>query len=183
MTALSNFDLEFLQWLQSHRIEAFDSFFHALSSSTTMLAILGVLVISAIYFFKKDSISKIDFVSFWVLFATSLSINAVLKFLVARPRPFVTHPEILKMYDAGPYSFPSGHTITAFAIALGILFIIKQRMYAIPFFIWAILVTYSRMVLGSHYLTDVTASIVIASVLFAVILNKRKQTKNAAEAF
>ncbi|WP_417372283.1 hypothetical protein, partial [Gelidibacter japonicus] len=90
MTALSNFDLEFLQWLQSHRIEAFDSFFHALSSSTTMLAIVGVLVISALYFFKKDSISKIDFVSFWALFATSLSINAVLKFLVARPRPFVT---------------------------------------------------------------------------------------------
>ncbi len=180
MATLSNFEIELLRWFQSHRIEAFDSFFHALSSSTTLLAIVGVLVISAFYFFKKDSISKIDFVSFWALFATSLSINVILKYLIARPRPFVSYPEILKLYDAGPHSFPSGHTITAFAIAFGVLYIVKKRMYAVPVFIWAILVAYSRLILGSHYISDVLTSIVIATVLYLVILSKRNQAKNAA---
>ncbi len=184
MTSLSSFDIELLRWVQSHRIEALDSFFHALSSSTTMIAILGVLAISAFYFFRKDSISKFNFVSFWSLFASSLTLNVIMKYLVARPRPFVTHPEILKLYDAGQYSFPSGHTITAFAIAFGMFFLIKMKnRFAIPVFIWAILVAYSRLILGSHYISDVLASMVIVTVLYLVVVYKRNKAQNPTKLF
>lgn len=96
--------------------------------------------------------------------ATSGIASQILKHLIgrARPRlmdqlgPFHFDPMTFKAVQA---SFPSGHTITAFAIAwtLG-LFLPKRR---IALFSLAVLVALSRVVLGSHYPGDVVAGAAI----------------------
>jgi membrane-associated phospholipid phosphatase len=50
-----------------------------------------------------------------------LCVNAftttALKLALKRDRPFVTFPYLDKQAEAGSYSFPSGHTSSAFALA------------------------------------------------------------------
>ncbi len=86
-----------------------------------------------------------------------------LKALVYRERPFVTHPSIEKLSEAGSSSFPSGHTLEAFAIAAALSLLFSRKQVVIPVYIWAMLVAYSRMALGVHYPSDVLAGIFIGT--------------------
>jgi undecaprenyl-diphosphatase len=83
--------------------------------------------------------------------------------LFSRDRPFITYPDIIKLSEAGSSSFPSGHTIEAFAIAFAVFYLFKERMFVIIIFSWAILVAYTRMALGVHYPLDVLAGIFIGT--------------------
>lgn len=96
--------------------------------------------------------------------ATTSAITIGLKYAVNRPRPFVTYPDIEKRDShAGPYSFPSGHTSSAFALATSLTFSYPKWYVAVPAYLWAITVGYSRMRLGVHFPTDVLAGAVLGS--------------------
>lgn len=58
-------------------------------------------------------------------------------------------------------SFPSGHTVTAFSAAVVITYCCKNKYWAIPLLLIAILVGYSRMYLSEHFFEDVIAGSVI----------------------
>ena len=48
--------------------------------------------------------------------------NIILKNLIARPRPCATYPELVELvHIPTSYSFPSGHTVSAMAVAFTIL--------------------------------------------------------------
>jgi membrane-associated phospholipid phosphatase len=55
----------------------------------------------------------------------------------------------------GFQSFPSGHSTTAFALAMVLSFLAPRWTYAV--LVFGVLVAASRVILGEHYLSDVTA--------------------------
>jgi undecaprenyl-diphosphatase len=61
------------------------------------------------------------------------------------------------------YSFPSGHTITAFAIALPVGICYPELQ--VWLFVAALLIASSRIILGMHFLSDVIAGALIGSAL------------------
>lgn len=61
------------------------------------------------------------------------------------------------------YSFPSGHTATAFAVAITLSLCTKNKNWAIVFLILAVMVGYSRIYLIQHYLIDVTAGALVGT--------------------
>jgi membrane-associated phospholipid phosphatase len=83
------------------------------------------------------------------------------------------------------HSFPSGHTSTAFTMALLLAALMKQRVWVIMLPIAALLVGYSRIYLAQHYLTDVTGGMAIGllSSAFSLVIyraalrwNSRRKT-------
>ncbi|KXG76470.1 phosphatase PAP2 family protein [Thermotalea metallivorans] len=98
--------------------------------------------------------------------ATSHIVVHYLKKIFARPRPFlnITNIHTFKnhLYD---YSFPSGHTTAAFAMAFTLSIFFSPWT---PLFITlAILVGLSRIYLGVHYPTDVFMGMIIG-IVFSV---------------
>lgn len=88
-------------------------------------------------------------------------LNLILKNVIARVRPYVLL-EGLQLITKEPsdYSFPSGHTGSAFAVA-SVLFLCMPRKVGIPAVILAALIAFSRLYLGAYFPTDVMGGAVI----------------------
>lgn len=93
--------------------------------------------------------------------AFSYGVTYLLKVLVKRPRPFIQNINIVPVYRAGDYSFPSGHTSSTIATATALSMAYPKWYVIAPAFLWAGATSYSRMYLGEHYPTDVAAGAAI----------------------
>lgn len=89
----------------------------------------------------------------------------VLKRRIRRPRPcdLAPHPAFAHVKAPDRYSFPSGHTINAFAIAM--LLSLRHPDFAPALFPIAASIGTSRVVLGLHYTSDVLAGAVLGSLI------------------
>jgi undecaprenyl-diphosphatase len=87
-----------------------------------------------------------------------------LKHLSHRRRPCQFEPHCWsKVLPPDKFSFPSGHTMTAFSIAL-VLSYFYPALEGTLFFL-AISIGFSRIVLGMHFLSDVLAGVVLGVAL------------------
>src|SRR5215467_3107068 len=88
----------------------------------------------------------------------------VLKRLSQRPRPCQFEPHCWsKVLPPDKFSFPSGHTMTAFSIALVISYFYPSLEGVLLFL--ALNIAVSRIVLGMHFLSDVLAGMVLGVAL------------------
>ena len=107
---------------------------------------------------------------------TSISAQ-ILKFIFDAPRPilyfkvqlarihFVRGVDMLRVH-----SFPSGHTVTAFTMAVIFTYWSKNKAWGPVFLLIAFIVGYSRMYLSEHFFEDVTAGSVIGVILTVIWL-------------
>ena len=79
------------------------------------------------------------------------------------------------------HSFPSGHSTTAFTIALILAHMINKRSWSIILPILALMAAYSRVYLAQHFLTDVLGGIclgIISALLSLMIFRSLLKTIN-----
>ena len=160
-----NFDISLLRLIQEHRIEAFDQVLYYISYFTSFISSGLILTILIISLKKKSKLLRTVFYKMLAVLIVAATISFTLKNLITRERPFVTYPDIEKLSQAGSSSFPSGHTIEAFAIAVAFSIAFPRLKFIIPLFIWASIVAYSRMALGVHYPSDVIAGMIIGGLI------------------
>jgi len=130
--------------------------FSSISSKTTAADniektgdVLQILIPSIAYgatFYLDDSEGRNQF---YKSFATTFGVTQILKYTIDKKRP-----------NGSDKSFPSGHTSAAFQ---GASFIHKRYglKYAIPAYIGASFVGYSRVESDNHYVEDVLAGAAI----------------------
>ncbi len=146
--------------------------------------IIWIPVFVYVLLYKRD---------FFVAVLASLIICSLITFLFKRVvfpdelRPLRALPDLaravplMKGKDAYLNSFPSGHTSTAFTLALMLSLIINKKWAAFFFPLVAFFVGYSRVYLAQHYVTDVLAGIVVGlvssylSILVYLHFKKKKQ--------
>jgi undecaprenyl-diphosphatase len=94
------------------------------------------------------------------------ALNGLVKASVQRARPVFADP----VAHAGQSSFPSGHA-QAVAVAVGVFLLLvlpavppaRRRVAAAAALAWALLMAFSRVALGVHYPTDVTAGLALGA--------------------
>ncbi|MCM1490595.1 MAG: phosphatase PAP2 family protein [Muribaculum sp.] len=105
---------------------------------------------------------------------------SVIRPIVARLRPcnpdnpIFEYITIVKGISPGGYSWPSCHGANTFALATLLSFIFRNRIFTGCIFLWAIVVSISRLYLGVHYPTDILCGAAFGSVfgyLSLVIVN------------
>jgi len=99
--------------------------------------------------------------------ALPVAFAEIIKNVVGRGRPFVggkANPfNFQPFHGAEPYfSFPSAHSVTAFALAFGVAAIWPR--WRIPAFIYAVLIATSRLVILAHHPSDIVGGIVVGLV-------------------
>jgi undecaprenyl-diphosphatase len=95
---------------------------------------------------------------------TGVLVFKTIKKISQRPRPCHVEPHCWsKVLPPDQFSFPSGHTMTAFSIALVVSYFYPSLEGTL--FFLAISIAVSRVVLGMHYLSDVLAGVVLGVAL------------------
>lgn len=91
-------------------------------------------------------------------------VSIALKYIVRRPRPYDKYAgDIVGLQRLPDPSFPSGHTSFCFAAATSLTLCCPRWYVALPAFLWAGAVGYSRMYLGVHFPSDVLAGALIGT--------------------
>lgn len=118
------------------------------------------------YYFRRPIYAHRAFFLFASI-AVSGILAVILKWVAGRFRPKVLFEENLYGFNffAAGYeknSFPSGHATTVFSLALVLALFFPK--YRIPLFCFALIVGASRVIITSHYLSDMAGGALVAFV-------------------
>lgn len=148
----------------------------------TNLGSLGIVIIicTILYFINGDKGKRIALLGIISVALVSI-IVFILKPMIGELRPFLVLPHVnLLTHETGIYSFPSGHTSLAFAIAtvLGISYkfqlqnkTIKLIYITLPI---AALIGFSRIYLGVHYPLDIIGGAIVGISSGLIVLKAKK---------
>jgi len=114
---------------------------------------------------------RVAFLLITTFIITSLSVQAA-KFFFDAPRPKLYFAkELGKLHFAkgveilSHNSFPSGHTLTAFATGVLLTYLAKNKTWGILLVFYGVMVGFSRMYLSEHFFEDVIGGSIMGVVL------------------
>lgn len=172
IAGLQNMDIRILELINHNRIKSLDHFFIFITNIATIVT-YGVPVILLIYAYiqRLFLLQRKSWLILLSLILNSAIVDAI-KYIVNRPRPFITYPYIDKLIAVSTPSFPSGHSAEVFVLAISFSILFPKKKWGIiAAWLWAVIICYSRMDLGVHYPGDILGSLLI-SFFVAVFLNK-----------
>jgi membrane-associated phospholipid phosphatase len=158
-----NYDIDLLRKINLGRNKDLDAVFICITNTAAYIAYILPFLFLLMGWKKKAPLLRQKAYYMGVTVLTSGIISTIIKYIVARPRPFDIYAGLEKITVGGSFSFPSGHTADAFALATALCFAWPRWYVIIPAFGWAATVGYSRMDLGVHYPSDVLAGIIIGA--------------------
>lgn len=142
--------------------------------SPEVMLIVGILLTWYFWMHRKHPASTITAAA--ILAGNALTY--ILKYIIQRPRPLATDIHIL-IHETG-FSFPSGHSV-GIVLLIAAWYILTPRKLRVDMLalggILMLLVGYSRVYLGVHWISDVLAGYAVGAVWVAVVLLVAPGTK------
>lgn len=161
-------DIGIFLYFQSYNHNFAYTFFSYLTNfSGELFAICFIIFINSLLL-KLKKIEELIFVSTFFLSSTLIGIILKYTLLISRPNG--------QIHGLTGYSFPSGHAILALTMVLIIYVLTNSTLNFKPikFVIYFLLSSYlilsilSRIIIGAHWLSDVTAGIFVTTFCFAL---------------
>jgi undecaprenyl-diphosphatase len=184
---LLELDKRLLLFLNGWNSPFFDSVMLTLTETFVWTPLYAILIFLVIKIYGKSSI--------WILLGATLTIvlcdqitTGFMKPFFARLRP--SHEpaldgliHLVNNYRGGLYGFASSHAANTFGVAIFVWLSLKKcyRWISVVF-VWALVMTYTRIYLGVHYPSDIAIGALIGLLvgcfafrLSSFLLNKYKQ--------
>jgi membrane-associated phospholipid phosphatase len=152
-----NFDINVLKQTNLNRNKNFDGFFTTWGKVSPYVSVATPLALYSIGIAKHDKKLQRQGIEQAIGITICSGATYILKHAIDRPRPGVTYPILTPLEPLTHFSFPSGHTSSAFYTATAFSLQFKKWYYIAPAFAFAGITGYSRMHEGVHYPTDVLA--------------------------
>lgn len=137
-----------------------DCFLWLYSGSIIWAPIIIFLLIA--YMYKKRCTEWLPLLIFIILlFVCCDQISSrLIKPVFERPRPthylgIMDYVHTLYGYRGGRYGFISNHAANASGFAMFTALLFRKKIYSIVIFSWAIIMMYSRVYIGVHFVSDV----------------------------
>jgi undecaprenyl-diphosphatase len=157
------FDERVLRWMQQHQTPWLEDAMLHVTLLGTWIVVLSIVATAALFLWLTRH--KYSAALLLVATAGGIGLNNILKIGFSRPRP--------KIFEWGEhvstYSFPSGHAMSSAVVFITIAYLAarlqKTHRARIATLVVAAFVVaticFSRMYLGVHYPSDVTAGVII----------------------
>ncbi len=160
-------DNSFSLWVNSNHSEQMDYFFKYITFLGDGI-FYGIILIPLLFVMVRWSIIGL------LSYSLTGIVAQILKHIFELPRPKHVFSSLDLNFVEGVvlysnFSFPSGHTTSAFSLFLLLTFIIPVRWIGVIFFILALLVGFSRIYLMQHFYSDVYVGSILG-VLFTIII-------------
>jgi len=161
-----SFDQSIIAFIHQHHSAGMDRFMWWISYRDASFLLYLVMIFVLLRRFQLSVWKVLLCFGLLVLFNDQMA-STVFKPMVERLRP--SHDPILEGqlhfvkdnnghdYKGGQFGFYSSHAANTMAVALFFILVLRpiHRFWTIFLTIWVLLIGYSRMYLGVHYLTDV----------------------------
>lgn len=144
-------------------------------------------VFVALFLFYKTQKKKAALILLFFILTIVLSdqiSSGLIKPFFERLRP-THHPDFKDFVDivhghrGNGFSFVSGHASNSFSFAVFLSMIFRNRWVTLVAFVWATLISYSRIYLGVHFISDVVGGIVVGSlialIMYALFVSLQKR--------
>jgi membrane-associated phospholipid phosphatase len=159
-----NFDINLLKSINKNETNFKNKYLELTASSVTPLSIGIPAGIAIAGFATQNKKLQRDALYMAGSFVVNTIITQSVKRVVNRQRPFVTYTFIVKRDDeSGNFSFPSGHTSTAFSTATSVALRYRKWYFVTPAYLFAASAAWARMYQGVHYPTDVFAGAIVGA--------------------
>lgn len=150
-------------WINGNHSHTMDLAMRVITNAGDGLIFVPVVLILSFVRFKFAMLASIVGAAHGLLVAIAKQV-----LFSGAPRPkSVLSPELLHFVPGvnvhAINSFPSGHTTTAFCLALLIALIFNNRTMSVLALLHALMVGYSRIYLLQHFLVDVAAGAILGS--------------------
>ena len=171
---LNELDHAAFLFLNGLHVYFLDDFMVLITKTATWIPFYALLV----FFLYKKFGKNI----FWVLLIIALTItladqfaSSFMKPLVARLRPCNVY-KVHLLVGCGEFGFISSHAANTFALAFLIANFFKKNWIFFGMFLWASIVSYSRIYVGVHYPADLFFG-ALSGVFFAFFILKIFQNR------
>ena len=152
--------LLFINGLHTPIMDGIMVFFTKANSWIPLYIILLLYILYRFSYKERNHIYTLALILAIILtFACTDILSAQIKEWTQRLRPGhdPAIESIVRLLDGkgGMYGFPSSHAANVFGLATITALSFKIRWYSVTIYIWAFLVSYSRLYVGRHFLLDI----------------------------
>jgi len=165
LNLLKSWDKDLLLFLNGMHSPLWDYSMTLFTLTPTWLLFYATIVLIIIKKHGKKSLFVFVAIALMILCADQFA--GILKHTVQRLRP--SNDPSLSMFvhvffkKGGEFGFVSAHAANTFAIATFTSLLFRNLKYSIYIFIWAIIISYSRIYLGVHYPGDVICGAILGT--------------------
>lgn len=156
---INQLDTQAFLWLNSLHTDFFDPIMLWITNRNSWFPMYIIIIGGIVWTQKRKSIGILLMIIFSVIISDQIC-SSVLKPLIHRLRP-CHEPSIQNLVHlvgncGGQFGFCSSHAANTFALVTCLILLFGKQFTGIKYlYIWAIIVSYSRIYIGVHYPLDV----------------------------